>query len=251
VLRRAPAFRCVTRWTADYMRGVYARYCDDQGVLAWAAGTALVNQADATDPRTVDQNSVNVRATLDWISSVFASADAGGQPRLYFRGNALPELWADLQDLPDWVLAPDPDWAGADPAVSGVWSGLAGSRTLAHRDPWHGFLVQVRGRKRVLVVAPEEVSSLYLKELVADRSLPAVDFVAPDLARHPAFARVKVLEHVLVPGDLLYLPPFWFHDATCLDHAISVPTRVRASRVEALYHPIRIDNLMHGQPAAW
>ena len=49
-----------------------------------------------------------------------------------------------------------------------------------------------------------------------------VDADAPDLARYPAFAQVKVLETTLEPGDTLFLPLGWWHQVAGLEVSVSL-----------------------------
>ena len=44
-----------------------------------------------------------------------------------------------------------------------------------------------------------------------------VDFETPDLERFPALARARGLETTLEPGDVLWLPSFYWHYVRQLD----------------------------------
>ena len=250
VIRPAHPPTAVTRWTVDYITSVFAKYTDEHGTLN--VGRALINKYDPSDPRTVDQDATMVKPTLAWLHQLFAKdGPTRVEDRMYYRSGPIQELWQDLADLPGFIFEQSSSWRGARLNKLGVWFGPAGNRTIAHRDPWHGFLFQVRGRKRVCLVAPHDVDNLYLRPGSADRSLPQVDFCNPDFAKYPRFRDVVVLDHTLQPGELVYLPPFWFHDVTCVDHSISSAVRVLPTPAEAFFHPIRIDNLMHGNYMAW
>ncbi len=49
-----------------------------------------------------------------------------------------------------------------------------------------------------------------------------VDLESPDLATFPQFASCRALEAILLPGDVLYLPPLWMHHVTALSPSISI-----------------------------
>jgi len=49
-----------------------------------------------------------------------------------------------------------------------------------------------------------------------------VDPESPNLSKFPNYANIKGYEVVLNEGDLLYLPPLWFHHVTALDPSISI-----------------------------
>lgn len=80
-------------------------------------------------------------------------------------------------------------------------------------------MVQVRGQKNVVLFPPDQVRSFYLRGLFEPAQYPfdhtfvaRADPRAPDFARFPELASARGLEAVLEPGDVLYWPPFWFHD---------------------------------------
>lgn len=84
-------------------------------------------------------------------------------------------------------------------------------------------LVQLHGRKRVLLFAPSEADKLYFPSWfdapapyrVPHASDASLD--APDLARFPRLCEARALATVLEPGDVLYWPPFWAHHVRNLD----------------------------------
>lgn len=59
---------------------------------------------------------------------------------------------------------------------------------------------------------PENHKMFYLyPRLSPNYRQSQVDFEHPDLSAFPEFKLVNSYEVVLEEGDLLYLPPFWFH----------------------------------------
>jgi len=162
-----------------------------------------------------------------------------------------------------------------------IWIGPSGTVAQLHWDPEHNFYAQVKGRKRVILAAPNEYlrtypnsfsigelshrtffhrnedllhklqkcstsflatthkepSSEFKAYLKQELSGPEVsllcDFLAevnncnvnaetPDLISHPAFSEAKRYEVILEPGDLLFIPYFWFHYLRSLEPSISV-----------------------------
>lgn len=55
---------------------------------------------------------------------------------------------------------------------------------------------------------------IYRKELLQSTSMvmSPVDILQPDYSRFPNFARAKRLRCVLSPGDVLFMPAFWWHE---------------------------------------
>lgn len=111
----------------------------------------------------------------------------------------LRELWDDLAPLPAMLAPPDP------PRGAALWIGPAGTRSPAHFDPHGVLLVQVQGRKRIRLVAPDHLDMVEaLDGYYATRSHPSA------------------LEVELAPGEALFVPLAWFHEVTALDPSITL-----------------------------
>ena len=80
------------------------------------------------------------------------------------------------------------------------------------------LLVQVTGRKRVVLFSPRDASNLYLS---GDKSR-VLDIDRPDLAIFPRFARITRHECCLEAGDVLFIPALWFHNVVSLDFSVAV-----------------------------
>ena len=80
------------------------------------------------------------------------------------------------------------------------------------------FLVQIRGRKKVILFRPQDALNLYL---TADKS-SVLDIEQPDLAKYPLFSNALRYECELNPGDVLYIPALWFHNVLSLDFSVAV-----------------------------
>lgn len=64
------------------------------------------------------------------------------------------------------------------------------------------ILIQVSGRKRVVLFAPRDANNLYL---VGDKSA-VTDIDNPDLTRFPRFAAATKWQCELEPGDVIFIP---------------------------------------------
>jgi Cupin-like domain len=131
-----------------------------------------------------------------------------------------PELWDDCRVPPflaDWW----PFFDGAFRAThfpkdqGWVFLSAKGATASLHQDSHHTitWLAQVRGRKRYLLYAPEQSERVYNGE---------VDPLGPDWDRHPRFREAEGQHCVLSPGEMLFLPPDWWHHAVSLEHSITV-----------------------------
>ena len=90
--------------------------------------------------------------------------------------------------------------------------GQAGNTTPAHYDEQQNIFAQIDGTKRCLLFSPADFPALYPFPLHHPHDRQSqVDLYAPDLNRFPRFPEVQPLEAMLSPGDLLYIPQYWWH----------------------------------------
>ena len=80
------------------------------------------------------------------------------------------------------------------------------------------LLVQVTGRKRVVLFSPKEVANLYM---VGDKSA-VLDIDSPDLKAFPLFEHVVHHSCTLEPGDVLFIPALWFHNVKSEQFGVAV-----------------------------
>ena len=117
------------------------------------------------------------------------------------------------------------------PAVNG-WFGPAGTVTPCHHDPKHNLLCQAVGRKYVRLWPADtqqeddpawtaEGSALYPHETGMHTNSSRVDVRAPDLNAFPRFGSAPYFECVLEPGEMLYIPPRWWHYVQSMDCSFS------------------------------
>lgn len=93
-----------------------------------------------------------------------------------------------------------------------------GVQLWTHYDIMDNILIEVRGRKRVVMFAPDQALNIYLK---GDKSL-VTDIDNPDLNIFPKFAQVRRYECFLEAGDILFIPALWFHNVTAIDFCVAV-----------------------------
>lgn len=144
--------------------------------------------------------------------------DASTPSWLYYTGPI--ELWPkrmrrDLNPLE--FLRLDEKW------VVSAWLGFQGVIAHPHYDVYDNLYVMLQGRKKFHLFGPDETLHMYLHpRLHPGHRQAQVNFTALDLARHPRAARATAVEVVLQPGQMLYLPPYWYHRVEALDSSISV-----------------------------
>lgn len=104
-----------------------------------------------------------------------------------------------------------------------LWMASAASRTPLHYDDMHNIFAQVAGRKRFVLFNPAQFDALYPGPLnTRVESLSRVDLSRPDFRRFPKLAEVEYWEAVVNPGDLLFMPAYWWHQVSSLDLSVSV-----------------------------
>ena len=72
------------------------------------------------------------------------------------------------------------------------------------------FLCHFGGNKKVMLFSPEQTAHMYHVPY-SFSSLYGVDYVKPDYDKYPALKELTGYETVLKHGDVLYIPPGWWH----------------------------------------
>ncbi|MCQ9182137.1 cupin-like domain-containing protein [Streptomyces sp. IBSBF 2953] len=125
---------------------------------------------------------------------------------------ALPELHEDLT-VPPCVPA-------ASLTDVNLWMASGASNTPLHYDNMNNLFAQLDGTKRFLLFSPAQSDLLYPGPLdIRTRHLSRVDVRAPDLRQFPRFEQAEYWEAVVEPGDLLFLPAFWWHQVSAQEEA--------------------------------
>ncbi len=125
----------------------------------------------------------------------------------------------------------------------------------------HNVYTQVVGYKRFILFPPEDTFNLYtFTHLHPSARQTQVDFNNDTMwSRFPNFARVQAREVVLGPGDVLYIPPFTFHQVAVvsapgsdLREAVSVSVSVHTTCPEVDVRSNLIDlSLRLPVPHSW
>ena len=103
-----------------------------------------------------------------------------------------------------------------------VWIGPYGCVSPLHYDPMDNALMQFVGTKRVMMYPPN--SQVYAG---ADGNQYNTSPLNPesslDISKYPLSADLPpVLECMLTPGDILYIPKTWWHYVRTVETSVSV-----------------------------
>lgn len=178
--------------------------------VAWSSDGAFDYADDAPAFASEEMDGADAAAAI-------AGAEASGR-RPYLMQQPIakvaPELLAEV---------PIPALARARKVDPYLWFGAAGCVSPLHFDVANNLFAQVYGRKRFTLAPPDHYQELAPAPISARHAnLSRLDPERPDLARFPAFASVATTRCEVGPGDLLYLPPFYWHHVRSLQVSISV-----------------------------
>jgi len=189
-------WRCYTLWTDDYLRS--------------RCGENIVKVSKARDgihyygkERPLKSEDMTLWSYIDLITSDEPDAS------LYYMAmnpirTRLPELMDDVDYPP--LVAPE---AVATPFV---WFGPGKNAAPLHYDFMHNYLCQIRGRKRVILYPPSDISNLYpVSFRYPSHHISKVNLTKPDYAAFPRFHKADRLEFYLEQGEMLFLPICWWH----------------------------------------
>lgn len=144
--------------------------------------------------------------------------------------STLPELWPDVRF---------PPFVDEDKFIDvRFWLGPGNNFTPLHYDPNNNFLAQLRGRKQVMLCPPREISRVYpFPFRYAANHFSQVNVLSPDLGQFPSWAHADRAVFELGPGDMLFLPVYWWHAVWGMDQNMSINYWWRVRRANRLQHP--------------
>jgi hypothetical protein len=103
-----------------------------------------------------------------------------------------------------------------------LWISPPGAITPLHQEVTHNLLAQLEGEKEVTLFSPWDRAAMYSHPPWS--RMPHVSRVAahaPDLVKHPRFTRARPQRTRLEAGDVLYIPPLWWHWVRAIDASLS------------------------------
>lgn len=156
--------------------------------------------------------------------------------------SSLGELYNELYPL-EPLMVRNSSWSQENSYKfrwTNVWIGPKHATTQNHYDISYNFYVQIYGEKRFILFPPHQLHHLYLFPFLHPGAQQSqVNLSRPDLNLFPHFQETVAYEALLKPGDVLYLPPFWFHHVTALSNSISISVWTPTHEVEYAYETVR------------
>lgn len=134
----------------------------------------------------------------------------------------VPSMRADLQASPPPHRAHLPESAGG--LRDTLWiAPRATTSSLHHDGDYDNLNLQISGRKLFVLIPPPRHENLHS---FGSAESPVNPF-APDLQRFPRFAGADPIEVTLSPGEVLFLPKYWWHCVYAVEAAVNLSTHFR------------------------
>ncbi|XP_019155364.1 PREDICTED: lysine-specific demethylase JMJ30-like [Ipomoea nil] len=133
------------------------------------------------------------------------------------------QLFDQIQELKQDILTPDYCYAGGGEIRSiNAWFGPAGTVTPLHHDPHHNLLAQVVGKKYIRLYPATLSEELYPHSETMLCNSSQVDLDNIDESEFPKISDLEFQDCVLEEGEMLYIPPKWWHYVRSLTTSFSV-----------------------------
>ena len=132
-----------------------------------------------------------------------------------------PSLENDLQPIHDLIIL------GPQFSSINLWMGQKNVLAPCHYDGYHNIYVQIRGRKTFYMVPPtahallKPFPFLHPSHAQCQRRLINHSYTSHHM-RNKMNKDLDVYVATLKPGDVLYIPPLWFHEVVAEEQSISV-----------------------------
>lgn len=133
------------------------------------------------------------------------------------------QLFDQINELRKDICIPDYCCAGGGELRSlNAWFGPAGTVTPLHHDPHHNILAQVVGKKYVRLYTSSVSEELYPYNETMLCNSSQVDLDNIDDGQYPKVHDLEFLDCILEEGEMLYIPPKWWHYVRSLTISFSV-----------------------------
>lgn len=216
----ADQWEATARWSPEYFRSSFP----DANVIF----TAWQSSNGSNDPTEYYQKRRRLATRLgNFIDSMNTGKEVSRNYISQFPiFKAIPQLERDILRPDQYMSIPAhlPESVRRklkkDPAL---WMGPAQTVTPIHFDSADNLLVQIYGRKKLILISPAQSRFLYYPCLrLGHVNFSPVDVEEPDLASFPLYKDATPFEVTLEPGEMLFIPVRWWHHARALDRTISL-----------------------------
>ncbi|MBD2166657.1 cupin-like domain-containing protein [Calothrix membranacea FACHB-236] len=170
-----------------------------------------------------DKDEVKGTITVaDYIDYLTEHNTNKNDQRLYLANwvvSDFPELLEDYQEpiyFPNWLTRlPKKILQKHGYDNPEIFIGHKGTSIGLHEDPTScaAWLAVISGRKQIVFFSPDQKDFLYGGK---------VDAFNPDLKKFPLYAKAKPVEVIVSPGEIIYIPPRWWHHVKNIEDTIAM-----------------------------
>ncbi|XP_030953153.1 lysine-specific demethylase JMJ30 isoform X1 [Quercus lobata] len=132
-------------------------------------------------------------------------------------------LFDQISELRKDICVPDYCFTGGgELRPLNAWFGPAGTVTPLHHDPHHNILAQVVGKKYIRLYSASVSEELYPYTETMLKNSSQVDLDNIDETQFPKVHDLEFQDCILEEGEMLYIPPKWWHYVRSLTPSLSV-----------------------------
>ncbi|KAG4973943.1 hypothetical protein AAZX31_11G127700 [Glycine max] len=132
-------------------------------------------------------------------------------------------LFDQINELRKDIFIPDYCFTGGGELRSlNAWFGPAGTVTPLHHDPHHNILAQVVGKKYIRLYSSSLSEELSPHSGTMLHNSSQVDLDDIDENKFPKVQDLEFVDCILEEGEMLYIPPKWWHYVRSLTTSFSV-----------------------------
>ena len=201
------------KWTPEYLKAT--------------CGTRRVRGGVSTDGHYTNGRVAPEIEFAKAIDNIFAPTNAGQKCRVHQESLY---NWHDLEKE-----SPPIRYVLGKIIAKNIWMGSTENVTKTHYDMHDNINIQLRGRKEIILFPSAQLDELYPRRPWDYWSnFSRVEITAPDLSRYPRFSRATPFRAILEPGDLIYIPIYWWHEFRTLEASLNVNFFWQLRPVQAL-----------------
>lgn len=192
------------RWTVNYLKSV--------------AGSRTV-PVEIGDKYTSENWTQKLLTVNEFIDKFIVEHNSSGYLAQHQLFEQIPELRDDIM-VPDYCCLSQEE--SNDEVLVHAWFGPEGTVSPLHHDPYHNLLSQVIGSKYIRLYDRKYSEFVYPNQEGMLDNTSQVDVEDVDETRFPNFLQAPYFECILKEGEMLYIPPKWWHFVKSLSTSFSV-----------------------------
>ena len=228
---------CIDKWTLDYI----TTKLDNESIV--------IHESDQTDLDFLSKNFKYRRCKFSEFSKRLKVNEQDSH--IYLRSISTDDrskkparIEDDFQSLRDDLKPPSfIPFGASNPLYHSSVLRIASSNVQiwTHFDTYNNVLCQTEGSKRIILLPPDDIKYLYIK---GDKSMVNnFDNWSESLKKYPLLQHANPHECILAPGDVLFIPAFWWHNIRTITHndqerySIGFNLFWRDPMIDSLYPP--------------